>query len=735
MKKLLPLLALAFASCNSDRTTSSDGPEALPMYPQATSPVGPYSPVAEKDADFYVAPDGDDSSQGTLQSPFATLARARDAVRELKQSKSEDITVYLRGGRYEIAETITFSLRDGGTSEQSITYAAYPGEVPILSAGREILEWEKPNSPVENLPQTSQSQVLVADIDESFRALFDAEGILPRAKSEMFITKKGGSRTKMIIPDSHYKEWSNLETLEFAARPHHAWIVNILPVVSADHDTKSLTSNDMATYSMNPLHFLPEVPNAWVENAIEELDEPGEWVLNPITKKLYLWPRNESTVYHAGIQEVIKIEGEIDYAGATDTPVTNLRFHGLTFKHGERYQVDADDLGVQHEWDFVDKANALIRLRGTEQCAVTDCHFLHSGSNAIRVDLHGMQNEISGNHIEHLGGSGISLIGYGPGSKDVNRKNFVSNNHIHHVGEIYWHSSGILLSQSGENQISNNLIHHTNYTGLIISGVVLDFFRKNARESSKTVRWDEIGGKRRALTAEEAAPYLHTHDNIIELNEIHHAMQKLGDGNAIYIRGAGAGNIIRRNYVHDLVTPMIMQCAIRTDGGQRDTQITENIIYRCMSQGMLLKLENRFENNILVDILCPPRGYFLSVREGPFTSSVQKNIFYASGEYETVIHELDAKRKNSTEDARGRPLARIEDGDVENNLYYSELTPEKMQAELKSNQEKGKNLNSIHADPLFTDLENGDFTLQSGSPAFDLGFKQINQSRIGLLSQ
>ncbi len=154
-----------------------------------------------------------------------------------------------------------------------------------------------------------------------------------------------------------------------------------------------------------------------------------------------------------------------------------------------------------------------------------------------------------------------------------------------------------------------------------------------------------------------------------------------------------------------------------------------------MSQGMLLKLENRFENNILVDILCPPRGYFLSVREGPFTSSVQKNIFYASGEYETVIHELDAKRKNSTEDARGRPLARIEDGDVENNLYYSELTPEKMQAELKSNQEKGKNLNSIHADPLFTDLENGDFTLQSGSPAFDLGFKQINQSRIGLLSQ
>jgi hypothetical protein len=46
-------------------------------------------------------------------------------------------------------------------------------------------------------------------------------------------------------------------------------------------------------------------------------------------------------------------------------------------------------------------------------------------------------------------------------------------------------------------------------------------------------------------------------------------MEKLGDGNGIYIRGAGAGNVIRRNYVHHLVAPMHMQAAIRTDGGQR----------------------------------------------------------------------------------------------------------------------------------------------------------------------
>ena len=37
------------------------------------------------------------------------------------------------------------------------------------------------------------------------------------------------------------------------------------------------------------------------------------------------------------------------------------------------------------------------------------------------------------------------------------------------------------------------------------------------------------------------------HDNLIEYNEIHHVMEKMGDGNGIYIRGAGAGSVIRRN--------------------------------------------------------------------------------------------------------------------------------------------------------------------------------------------
>jgi len=318
-----------------------------------------------------------------------------------------------------------------------------------------------------------------------------------------------------------------------------------------------------------------------------------------------------------------------------------------------------------------DKANALVRLRGTENCKIEQCRFAHSGSGAIRVDLHGQQNTISDNLIENMGGAGILLCGYGPGTKDVNGKNVVYNNHIHHVGRIYSHSPGIMVWQSGENRVANNLVHHTPYTAIIVSGCMTHFFNKRGREIGRTIRRHEIGKLPKKLTLERVRPYLHSHDNLIEQNEIHHAMEQLGDGNAIYIRGAGAGNVIRRNYIHHLVAPMIMQAAIRTDGGQMDTTIAENLIYKCTSQGILIKLNTRCENNIVVDVIAPPRGYYLSVREGPLTgATIKRNVFYSSLDNCRFIDELKPGRGRATEDRRGRELAKAKDADADHNIYF-----------------------------------------------------------------
>jgi hypothetical protein len=555
-------------------------------------------------SDFYVSTQGSDKWSGKLaepnaqgtDGPFATLEQARDAVRVLKKSTFKDIVVFIRGGVYQLTETVVFGLEDSGEGNSVITYAAYPGEDPVFSSGNEIKGWKKVTTPLAGLPEKANGQIMVAAVTDRFLTLYDDEGMLPRAQSQPFKPLKGSSRTQLYFPDGKLKNWANIEDVEIVVRPTRDWILNILPLASVDEKAGVARTAVEATYAMLR-------KECWVENVLEELDEPGEWVLNSKEGKVYLWPRSTSKVFAPKLLELIRVEGNIDKEGPKDIPVRNLCFSGLTFKHAERYTLTNDDAGLQHDWDMLDKNNAMVRFRGAENCVIEHCHFLHGGSGAIRVDLYGINNKITDNHIEHLGGGGILLCGYGPGTKDVNKNNLVYNNNIHHVGEIYWQSPGIFLWQSGENRVANNLIHHTNYSGLIVSGCIIRFFEMpDNREQVRAIRKDEIGTLPEDPQFEDVSQFLHSRNNTIEYNEIHHVMQKLGDGNGIYIRGAGSGNVIRRNYIHDLVAETGKQSGMRTDGGQKDVLISENIIYNCTSQGMTLKLNNRFENNIIAGI-------------------------------------------------------------------------------------------------------------------------------------
>ena len=695
-------------------------------------------------ADFYISTKGSDDWSGTLATPnvegtdgpFASLSRARSAVRNLKKNTSGDIVVLIRDGVYNLTETVVFGLEDSGEGSATVTYAAYPQETPVFSAGKEIKGWEKVTTEIPGLPAKADGKIVVAKVTDRFLTLYDEEGLLPRSQSEGIITEEGkNSRNRLHYPKGFLKNWSNVEDVEIKIRPHHAWITNILPLASVDESKSIATTTIEATYAMNVLHFLKDTKNCWVENVLEELDEPGEWALNTKEGKVYLWPRNDSPVIAPQLIELIRVEGNIDKSGPKDSPVRNLRFVGLSFKHGDRYTLTEDDAGLQHDWNMFDKANALVRFRGTENCAIEKCHFLDSGSGAIRVDLHGMNNTISGNHIENMGGGGILLCGYGPGTKDVNMNNVLINNNIHHVGQIYWHAPGIFLWQSGENRIANNLIHHTNYTAIILSGCMTDFFAKkgNGRELVRTIRRNEVPDFKIGVSIEEVLPYLHTHDNIIENNEVHHAMEKLGDGNAIYIRGSGRGNIIRRNYIHHMLADMIMQAGIRTDGGQTGTLVAENLLYKVTSQGILTKLDNRVENNIVADVIAPPRGYYLSVREGPLNgASIKRNIFYAISDEASFIDELPPGKKGASEDRRGRRLARVMDADADYNIYFNKVDVTMGEVLIEKNQKNGVDMHSQAIDPLFLDPENGDFSFTPDSPARKMGIIPIDISKVGL---
>jgi hypothetical protein len=94
---------------------------------------------------FYVSPDGCDEWSGRLpkpnenktDGPFATIARAQKAIREIKErgNLGGPIIVKIREGIYWLNETLLFTPEDSGTEESPIVYQAYEGEKPIISGG------------------------------------------------------------------------------------------------------------------------------------------------------------------------------------------------------------------------------------------------------------------------------------------------------------------------------------------------------------------------------------------------------------------------------------------------------------------------------------------------------------------------------------------------------------------------------------------------------------------------
>jgi hypothetical protein len=740
-------------------------------------------------ADFYVSAIGNDSWSGKLaepnadktDGPFATVNRAKLAVRFIKKDCYRNIYVLIRGGEYRLSKTETFTPADSHYDAYQIVYMAYPGENPVFSSDVEISGWQ-PAKAVKNLPAVAKGKVFVTPLPEMpdgkvrFYTLYDNGVLLTRARSKGFEPAKvmtggdGGGvdwkgmikadRNSLWFPGGIIKNWDNLSDIEIFVQPNVGYVTNYLTLASVDQEKGVAQTALPATYPMGKidkhLHAM-EGGSCRVENVIDYLDSPGEWVINTKEKLVYYWPISgkPGQVTFPALTQYFFVDGH----EAGDI-VRNIAFKGLTFTRGEREVITKNDIGLQHEWDMWNKANAMVGFRDVEYCEVSGCHFANSGSAALRFDLHAQSNLIKNNLIDYVGGTGILLCGYGPGKLNVNRSNRIVNNQIHHCGEFYFQSNGIMIWQSGGNIIQHNKLHHLPYDAIVLSGTRPMFFQLKGenREQVGTIRTDEIAPE--TLYQDDTtkynfsnfiffslwpkvAPYYHTRNNIVEENEVFLVMQKCFDGNAIYLSDVGDGNEIRRNYIHHL-NGVGMQQGIRTDAFLKNTMITENVIYNCNGGGINLKYyENNAYNNIIADIHDIVYensagktnrmfiGYFSIMdvftrdKMPPYTScNIQNNILYKVASHNTFYRQGTINGKLTE--------LKIEECNIDKNLYYDVNLPDHGQAAVDYYRTRGADKNSLVGDPMFRDIKNGDFRLKENSPAYKLGFKDIDVTCIGL---
>jgi len=677
-----------------------------------------FSSLAVANYDYYVSPNGNDNNTGTEIAPFATLDRARLAVRDLKKTKLGDITVGLKGGKYILKDTIVFSLEDSGEKNQKITYKAIEGEEPILTSEAPVRGWEKISEFSEAFPAQAIGNLWSAPLPEGagkVKYLFQGNEVLPRSMTKGFIppvgyntwagiNNKAETRTSMKVPDGIISNWKDVKDMELVIIPTCDWTIYNRPLESYNPETQVVQTNIEAFYGLGAIRKgnWSGMTSAWFANCPEGMREEGNWYVNTRENRIYLFSSSEpEKISVPMLLEYIRVDGEEKPDSEADALVENVHFEGLVFTKGKRFSWDRGY--KEPKWEYIDVTTALLRFRNAKNCSVTACSFENSGAAAVRLDLSSQNNRVEGNVMKRLGGRAISIIGYEEG-KDSNFGNEIIGNHIHHIGEAYWGAHGVTIEKSSKNRIAHNLIHHTPYTGLQIEGYV-------------------------------------SKDNIVEYNEFYRVVDILGDGNAFYISHSGTNNQFRYNYIHD-TTNTFASAAMRTDGvgTTKEVSFIGNIVHNSGRGGLVLKGPgHKAINNVFIDSIGTAleksweggKGWLEIRCGGSEGTEIKNNIFYATFNSSPLFMKANT---NESMPQRFKDKELWIDFDIieqGGNICYSTILDEsRAQKIVEGIRERGFQLD--YKTYTAVSLEDGRILLNAEDELYQEGYEHIDINKIGL---
>jgi hypothetical protein len=271
--------------------------------------------------EIFIATDGNDANTGTIDSPFLTLPRAQEAVRNMKKDSNRDIVVYLREGIYYLNEALELNELDGGESGQRIIYRSYSTEQAVISGGA-----------VTGAFVSTGNNIYAAPLPGAMtRQLFVNGSAAKKAQG----TEKG-----------------NGNAVEEIREVSGGWQRSYFPLLSDG------TMVSQAAENFKLLDSLVTHKLAFYRNSPSHIKSPGEFAVT--RDSVYYYPRTGENIAEAkatmpALDRLITIKGS-----SPDRKVQNIIFQEIAFAHTTWSGFDSTGFADFHQGHMLFKTGNAI---------------------------------------------------------------------------------------------------------------------------------------------------------------------------------------------------------------------------------------------------------------------------------------------------------------------------------------------------------------------------------------
>ena len=659
---------------------------------------------------FYVAPSGNDVGDGSRNHPFATLERARDAVRTLKKTDTawaaKGVVVELDSGVYRRTQPFVLSAEDSGAPGAPVVWKSRVMKGAHIDVGVSVGAHNF--APIEGedaarVAPEAVGKVYWIDLKKlgvrhcgPYPLNFDNGGGLLEwycngerqalsrwpndgpARMERVLSR-GETATgvfagqgKFVAREERVGRWPVERGVWLEGYWRVPWDVRTVKVAAIDAATREVTLAAPVGGGIGSKYAGPQGSGRepwWAVNLLEEIDQPGEWSLDFQTQRLYWWPPEGWRERELALADLAEPAIRVEKA-------SNLKIEGLSLAHG--------------------LSNG-IEIREGQMITVAACLVKNFAGSGVVVQK-GSQVTVQSCDLNDLGQSGIVLSG---GERATLKPcgHVADNNHIQRVGVIKkTYAPGILVGIYGAGdavgcRVSHNFIHNVPHAGI------------------------QYGGN----------------DHLFEYNEISQAVLTSDDMGAFYTTNdwTSCGNTLRYNFVHH--SPRAI--SFYMDDGDGGDTIFGNVSYEMQAGPAVCGGHyNIVRNNLVAHC---KRGLFVDARGIARKYDKESSLFKklcAVPFNKAPWTERFPYLKDLPESDTRLPQGNLITGNVSVNCESAlrlAAKPEDVRGSVLKD-----NLDLKERDPLFVNEAEGDLTLRKESPIFveDAEFEVIPFSKIGLFT-